>query len=545
MIEADTLKQLEDALMAYREDQETLGPVVSIAEQALGENWTNELSNELASVLSGNPKASELLEKAEHVIHYYGALAAWEEATSYVSGKEPYTSELLQERLPVLEYWLNLFGDEGDALMAQVRGLLENAPAATTETSSEEVAQETQSDVSSQTEAGQKTPLEDNALEENLQATVATEPTMPEPIASDAYIDEESILDIKTPETQEIQSIEEKPSDVMQTEVLEETSSIVETNDETVVEDDVAAEKTVAEPIEKQVEELAPEEQATKQEDPVVFLSEQDREIPNLDILETVDEANRKDDVSENNESENVSVTEKALSELAQLHSVNNDEPIFRADPYSGLDEVEKDTTEKVKNDEPEEKAPEIQDASTADYNNASMESKNWDIAVFLRQKKLYEEATNWLASWCVRMDAQDKTEYPFYGFIVDLMYDLKDKAHNILDNQLLDEIVEKDVAGGRQAVQKVLDALDKEIEGLPDDLRLSTAERMELSAREVLGEIDMKQEKEDIGAPPDGFELMDDPYAVSTEQIISDFEKTEKEAEKRIDNLNVIYENK
>ena len=109
----------------------------------------------------------------------------------------------------------------------------------------------------------------------------------------------------------------------------------------------------------------------------------------------------------------------------------------------------------------------------------------------------------------------------------------------------ILDEIVEKDVAGGRQAVQKVLDALDKEIEGLPDDLRLSTAKRMELSAREVLGEIDMKQEKEDIGAPPDGFELMDDPYAVSTEQIISDFEKTEKEAEKRIDNLNVIYENK
>lgn len=547
MIEADTLKQLEDALMAYREDQETLKPVIAIAEQALGENWTNDLPNELASALAGNPKAAELLEKTEHVIHYYGALAAWEEATSYVSAKEPYTSELLQERLPVLEYWLNLFGDEGDALMAQVRGLLENAPAATTETSSEEVVEETQSDVSSQTEAGQETPLEDNAVKGNLQATVATEPTMPEPIASDAPIDEESILDIKTPETQEIQSIEEKeePSDVTQTEVLEETSSIIETNDETVVDDDVAAEKTVEEPIEKQVEEVEPEEQAKKQEDSVVSLSEQDREIQNLDILETVDEANRKDDVSENNESENVSVTEKALSELEQLHSVNNDEPIFRADTYSGLDEVEKDTDEKAKNDEPEEKGPEIQDASTTDYSNASMESKNWDIAVFLRQKKLYEEAANWLASWCVRMDAQDKTEYPFYGFIVDLMYDLKDKAHNILDNQLLDEIVEKDVAGGRQAVQKVLDALDKEIEGLPDDLRLSTAERMELSAREVLGEIDMKQEKEDIGAPPDGFELMDDPYAVSTEQIISDFEKTEKEAEKQIDNLNVIDKNK
>ena len=54
-----------------------------------------------------------------------------------------------------------------------------------------------------------------------------------------------------------------------------------------------------------------------------------------------------------------------------------------------------------------------------------------------------------------------------------------------------------------------------------------------------------MKQEKEDIVAPSDGFELMDYPYAVSTEQIISNFEKTEKEAEKRIDNLNVIYENK
>ena len=37
----------------------------------------------------------------------------------------------------------------------------------------------------------------------------------------------------------------------------------------------------------------------------------------------------------------------------------------------------------------------------------------------------------------------------------------------------------------------------------------------------------------------------MDDPYAASADKIISDFEKTEQEAQNQIDKLNVIEDNK
>ena len=615
MIDADTLKQFEEVLKAYHEDDETLQPIVTLAEQALGDNWTGQLVPELNSALAGRSDASDLIEKAEHAVHYYGALAAWEEANSYISGKEEYTVEMLQERLPVLEYWLRLFGDEGEALMAQVRGLLNSS------SNSDNLAQKDEN-------------LVDNApvVEEKTEKASV----MPEPIAADAIVSDESILadtkenktedsvvieDVKpepTPEVKEepvqeikqepapevkeevsvveqepIVEVKQEPAPVENNKVDVETVAVEEATENTKVEiNDLPKQEVVEEPKETKKEEVQPVEEvvqeesvqikeapqpeeipqqeevveikketkaepvsiseiqpendkapAEKAEEKKVVLSDQDREIPNLDVLESVDQANQKTpDNGGSKDTDGMSIVDQELSALEQLHSVNSEEPVFKSSSYTGLDPL---PSEEKTEDVPKEKAPEIEDVKPADYASVNTESKNWDIAVFLRQKKLYDEACNWLSAWCVRMDGAAKDEYPHYGFIVDLMYDLRDKAHNILDNQLLDEIVEQDVEGGRAAVQGVVDALDKEIEGLPDDLKLSTAEKMKLSAREILGQIDTSNEKEVMDAPPDGFELMDDPYAISTEQILSDFEKTEQKAQKEIDNLNVIDENK
>lgn len=582
MIDADTLKQFEEALGAYREDDETLQPIVTLAEQVFGDNWTGQLVSELSSALADRSDASDLIEKAEHAVHYYGALAAWEEANSYISGKEAYTVEMLQERLPVLEYWLRLFGDEGDALMAQVRGLLTSSSNA-------------------DTPVQQSENLIDNAPVEKKEAEA---PVMPEPIASDALVSDESILaDVKKDKTEDVVVIEDVKQEpvpevkqesvplednkddeaaVEEKEIVENTP--IEVNDlpkEEVIKEpedvkneeipsvqEIVQEENVQVKEKKQPEEVPQKEEtvqikdvapetvsvseiqpeskeapAEKIEEKKVVLSDQDREIPILDVLESVDMANQKTpDKDKSKDTEGMSIVDQELSALEQLHSVNGEEPVFKSSSYTGLDPL---PTEEKTDDVPQEKAPEIEDVKPADYVSVNTESKNWDIAVFLRQKKLYDEACNWLSAWCVRMDGAAKDEYPHYGFIVDLMYDLRDKAHNILDNQLLDEIIEQDVAGGRAAVQGVVDALDKEIEGLPDDLKLSTAEKVKLSAREILGQIDTSNEKEVMDAPPDGFELMDDPYAISTEQILSDFEKTEQKAQKEIDNLNVIDENK
>ena len=62
--------------------------------------------------------------------------------------------------------------------------------------------------------------------------------------------------------------------------------------------------------------------------------------------------------------------------------------------------------------------------------------SQNWDITAYLKQKELFDAANNWLSAWCIRMDKVEKTSYPYYGFIVDLMHDLKEKAQLVLENQ-------------------------------------------------------------------------------------------------------------
>ena len=42
MVDTNTLQQFEDALMAYQENQETLNPVVVLAEQLCGASWVND-----------------------------------------------------------------------------------------------------------------------------------------------------------------------------------------------------------------------------------------------------------------------------------------------------------------------------------------------------------------------------------------------------------------------------------------------------------------------------------------------------------------------
>ena len=177
--------------------------------------------------------------------------------------------------------------------------------------------------------------------------------------------------------------------------------------------------------------------------------------------------------------------------------------------------------------------------------NDPQLVSQNWDITAYLKQKELFDAANNWLSAWCIRMDNAEKTSYPYYGFIVDLMHDLKEKAQLVLENQLLEDTVDQDVPEGRIGMERVVEAIDKELEILPDEFKTSTAEKVKLNAREILGRIDTSTEREEIEKAPDGFELIDDPYETSTQQIIDDFEKTEREAQNKIDNLNVMEDSR
>ena len=76
-------------------------------------------------------------------------------------------------------------------------------------------------------------------------------------------------------------------------------------------------------------------------------------------------------------------------------------------------------------------------------------------------------------------MDNSEKTDYPHYGFIVDIMHDLKEKIQTVLENQLLEELVEREIPGGQDAMKRLLSAIEKELDDLPDDFKISTAEKI------------------------------------------------------------------
>ena len=63
----------------------------------------------------------------------------------------------------------------------------------------------------------------------------------------------------------------------------------------------------------------------------------------------------------------------------------------------------------------------------------------------------------------------------------------------------MLEELVEREIPGGQDAMKRLLSAIDKELDDLPDDFKMPTAEKIKLSAREILGAMDSSQEKEFI----------------------------------------------
>ena len=614
MVDINSLRELEKALEDYQETQETLNAFVGIAQRILGDEWLSLLPDmiENDSTLVPNDK-KVLKDKANHAIHYYGALAAWEEAYSYLNNAQVATLDLLRERLPVLEYWLNLFGQEGKDLVQKVRALAQQKAQEKTDAEEQQVEALQQSLSENpvpihQTEAAQTQAtqaVQEEALPENSQIIDVPQEPQEQPLAEVEQDEEPQEAQVVEPSlSSEVQEKEDE-----QTQAIEANQTAARMAGESAVVTEPVVENMMAETAEAQtiepvnVQDGANAEAVVQAEaetiEPVAAESVTETEMPTPVVEQGVaeTEAVAVSEIEKNAEipvqaaeqvlqAESTLATEAVPAEpVSQEEVAVQAEPALKTDPALSAEQVLQATPVlETAASEQAEAAPEelvvrqmpepdvnrdtypdlsleelVDEGSAGALNaapaqiveaaqNASEQtygfSQNWDIASYQRQKRLYDDANNWLNAWCIRMDNMDKTSYPHYGFIVDITYDLKEKIQNVLENQLLDELIDREIEGGREALERLMQALDKELDGLPDDLKLSTKDKIELDAKAVLGALDTSNEKEYIGPAADGFELMDDPYAVSTDQIISDFEATEKNAQNEIDKLNVIEDN-
>lgn len=480
-----TLQPLIEALIAYQENQETLMPLVEKAQDILGPDWTSFIQTSLDTMTGIDQPTKEMLKKkADHAIHYYGALAAWEEAYQYINAPQSVNNMQLIERIPTLEYWLSLFGDEGTKVINQLKDLLndvdQNEATEPVEAISE-IVNEEQKDNQSFVHIMEQT---DEKKDEENSLPASEHTSEPQEI-----IETETV----TPLVDELSSTQENTSEDQKDQRLEDNVSV----DTQQLQNEIAFEKN-----EKETPDI---ENGLSEE---IHLNEMPA-LPDVPLDQVIEENTDK---------------QEAFSQQSIDENISSEETTTESEVIEMMSPKEIPETPEILENDPNLQIP---------------KTKNWEISNFMKLKNLYEDATNWISAHCVRLNNMDKTEYPYYGFIVDLMKELKDNIQNLLENQLLEEVIDTEVPGGREGMQSLLDALEKELEDLPENLK-PIEENTNIDPHKILGELDTSSEKEYIGPAPDGFELIEDPYEVSPEKIIEDYKKTEEETKVDFDSLNV-----
>lgn len=521
MPSSEQLKPLMDALAAYQQDQQTLQPIVDAAQAVYGPDWTAVLTNELETIQDMDPTVlNSLKEKANHAIHYYGALAAWEEAHQYLNATDPVDPTLLEDRLPTLEYWLALFGDEGTKVVTKLRQLLANISPVL-------------SDASQPIEA--VVPVQETQISETVQveqAPMQQDVPMPADVTAS---DEQPVEDMAAFTRQETQidigqslASETDPMPVQEERL--QTQADIQVYPESISEDTVLNEEDILDTSAMPAPEPIAAQTSYTEDivgDPIV----PEPVAPQAEEMYVQDENPSSDIVYEQEEQDNVSVQ-------ADVFENRPDETVQMPDAFVS-------PTDEEPSYEPQ---PVVIPAAEETIVIAQESPKNWEISNYLKEKELYDQVVAWVTARCIHMGNIELTAYPHYGFVVDMMRSLKDKIQNLLDNQLLAEVIEQQLKEGRKELEDFLKVIDTELAHLPEIESQPADNIIEgADARAILGQIDTSNTKEYLGPAPDGFELMDDPYAkeeeTSKEELLKAYEQTEADMGDSISRLDILEE--
>ena len=274
-MESDLLKQLENSLISYQENQETLDIVVHSAKRLFGDDWMTSLPQAFDEAEMDERTKVLLKDKANHAIHYHSALIAWQEAYAYLNDPSSISAEDLAERVPVLEYWLSLFGNEGADLAQKVKDLylskLKEQPAVSDEQQSADNASTESIPEAQENVIPEENPVQQEAAEIPVEPpaseVIPEEPTEKVAIQEENVIQEEAVEQIPALQEEIIETPAEEVS-VAQEGINETTAEEVSA----VQEEPIIAQETVAEEVvsEKPIEEVTLQEENVVQEEPTI-----------------------------------------------------------------------------------------------------------------------------------------------------------------------------------------------------------------------------------------------------------------------------------
>lgn len=135
-----------------------------------------------------------------------------------------------------------------------------------------------------------------------------------------------------------------------------------------------------------------------------------------------------------------------------------------------------------------------------------------WNFDHFMRLKSYYDQTISRTSARCVHLGGLELSQYPYYGYILDLLDEILTYGMEILTPPYT-AIVRDRYKGGDAALRKVLLEFKKEFEDNAPPEMLSEEEESLEEIKNRLGSLASKSEPEgDIGPAPDGFDPSEEP---------------------------------
>ena len=161
-------------------------------------------------------------------------------------------------------------------------------------------------------------------------------------------------------------------------------------------------------------------------------------------------------------------------------------------------------------------------------------EEIHWNTPVYVKQeaetteefmaKKVFHQADFlnavrcWINARCIALGNKEIYYYRHYGFLIDLMQVLKKDLDQVLSSPSYYPAIEKARKEGLKKLQRLSSSLESDLkiayDNLPSELTdLISDETNADDLRKALGGLDTSNRRELLGAAPDGFEMLADPF--------------------------------
>lgn len=124
-----------------------------------------------------------------------------------------------------------------------------------------------------------------------------------------------------------------------------------------------------------------------------------------------------------------------------------------------------------------------------------SSKEKLWYVDNYVLLKDYYDRTISRIAARCVRQGNIAMEEYPFYGYILDVLEEISETGDFIIEHQELYPYVEKKIAGGINALKKNLNEFKQELKNnaSPDMIKQDKDELNKI--KEALGSMDKSKD--------------------------------------------------